>query len=167
MTIRLRPARNDDLTALSTVWHDGWHDAHDGIVPAAWSAYRGRESFRQRTPGLIPAATVAVDGGGPPSEPEALCGFFSTDGNVVGNLFVAATHRRKGVGALLLAAAEDRLAAAGHATARLECRQGNHRARRFYEKAGWRVVEDREQHETVGGAPLILRSWMMEKLLSR
>jgi ribosomal protein S18 acetylase RimI-like enzyme len=56
---------------------------------------------------------------------------------VVQNLYVVPGHRGEGVGARLLAAAEQRLAARGADTVALEVMADNEAARRFYRREGY------------------------------
>ena len=58
-------------------------------------------------------------------------------GDEVEQVFVGAAARGTGLAAVLLAEAEQQVAAAGHSTAWLAVVAGNARARRFYEKQGW------------------------------
>jgi len=57
---------------------------------------------------------------------------------VVVNLYVQPTYRNGGIGAALLAAAEDALAAEGVDTVTLEVLAANDDARRFYSRQGYR-----------------------------
>ena len=70
---------------------------------------------------------------------------------LVHNLYVADDYRDSGVGAALLAAAEEALAADGADVVALEVMAGNEDARRFYAREGYR--EHRyELEKAVGGA---------------
>lgn len=57
---------------------------------------------------------------------------------------------RRGVGRLLLAAGVDQLEETGHAEAILWVVEGNLRARRFYESAGWRFDGGRKLDDRFG-----------------
>jgi ribosomal protein S18 acetylase RimI-like enzyme len=57
----------------------------------------------------------------------------------VGNFGVSATHRRTGVGRLLLAACRERAKAMGARDLNLSCWEENQEAMRFYEDMGMRV----------------------------
>lgn len=129
--VDLRPATAADSDRVAEIWHAGWHDAHDGNVPGALVAARPRESFDRRAASRVADTTVAVVG-------DEVVGFVMVAGDEVDQVYVAAEHRGSGTAAPLLAAAERRIAAAGHPTAWLAVVPGNARARRFYERQGWR-----------------------------
>jgi GNAT superfamily N-acetyltransferase len=129
--LQVRPVDPGELDALTDIWHDGWRDAHESIVPAALARLRTRDSFRARLRGRLGEIRVA----GPPGRP---VGFHILASDEVYQFYVAASARGRGVAAALMADAEARLASRGVATAWLACAVGNHRAARFYEKCGWR-----------------------------
>jgi GNAT superfamily N-acetyltransferase len=164
--VELRAATNADIEVIAEIWHRGWRDGHLGHVPEALVAHRTPESFRVRTArridvatvavvpsaaitpdpavtsdrALTPHATVAPDPALAPraSSSAAVAGFVMVVGDEVEQVFVAADHRGSGVAALLLTEAERQVAAAGFAEAWLAVVPGNVRARRFYEREGWR-----------------------------
>jgi len=127
----IRPADAADMAAVADLWHEGWHDGHAGHVPDGLTAARTLAAFHQRTPLRVEDTAVAVDGGG------VLQGFVMVVGDEVEQVFVARTARGSGLASELLAEAERRVAAAGHARAWLAVVVGNARARRFYERHGW------------------------------
>lgn len=53
---------------------------------------------------------------------------------------MARTARGTGAAILLVSEAVERIRRAGHQRAWLACAIGNHRAARFYEKAGWTLA---------------------------
>ena len=126
----LRPAEPADAEAIALIWHAGWRDGHLGHVPAALLEHRGLDDFRTRVPGRLSATTVAVTGA-------ELTGFVVVEADEVEQVYVAAPARGSGVAAALLGHAE-RTVAAGHDTAWLAVNAANGRARRFYERSGWR-----------------------------
>lgn len=75
---------------------------------------------------------VAADG--------ALAGFCSYKADEVIGLYVAPDCGRRGIGSVLLAAAEAAIAAAGHGKIRIGVSLSG---RAFYEAKGYRVVEER------------------------
>lgn len=131
--VELRPAKDSDAARVAEIWHAGWHDAHDGNVPAALVAARPRVSFDSRAAARVPDTIVAVADG-------EVAGFVMVEGDEVDQMYVAASHRGSGIAARLLAAGEERIARAGHRTAWLAVVPANRRARRFYERQGWRDV---------------------------
>ncbi|QHT56986.1 GNAT family N-acetyltransferase [Cellulomonas sp. H30R-01] len=128
--VRLRDAVPDDAVRLARIWSAGWHDGHDGHVPAELSRHRTPQSFVDRAPGLVPHTRVAVLGGD-------VVGFATTIGDQVDQVYVDASARGTGVAAALLADAARVAAEAGHAHPWLAVVPGNARARRFYERQGW------------------------------
>jgi hypothetical protein len=46
MTVRLRPARDQDAPAVAAVWESAWRDGHLGYVPGELVALRTPESCR-------------------------------------------------------------------------------------------------------------------------
>ena len=130
MSLTLRPATEDDASAVAAIWHRGWQDAHLGHVPDELLAARTEASFHQRTPERLADTTVAVSDG-------VVAGFVMVVGDEVEQVYVDAAHRGSGVATTLLTEAERRVAANGHDEAWLAVVAGNARARRFYEREGW------------------------------
>lgn len=156
--IRVRAATAADLDELTQIWHDGWHDAHGRIVPAALLRLRTLPSFRERL--LTDLDTVRVlENAGP-------IGFSMMRGAELYQFYVAASARGSGAAAVLMADAETELAARGIEVGWLACAIGNERAARFYEKCGWTragtiVIET----DTGDGSSFPLRVWRYEKSL--
>jgi len=127
----IRPARAEDVPTVAEIWTKGWADGHLGNVPDDLVAVRTPESFRERAADRVRGTTVAV------TESGEVAGFVMVVGDEVEQVFVASGHRGGGVAATLLAEAERQVAAGGHERAWLAVVDGNHRARRFYERCGW------------------------------
>lgn len=130
-SVELRPAEAGDVAAVADIWARGWRDGHLGHVPAELVAVRTPESFRARASGRVADTTVADAGG-------VVAGFVMVVGDEVEQVYVSAAHRGSGVAATLLTEAERLVAAGGHRVAWLAVAPGNARARRFYERCGWR-----------------------------
>lgn len=126
----LRPATPDDVEAVAAIWDRGWHDGHDGHVPAELTAVRTPESFRVRAADRVPQTTVAEVGG-------EVAGFVVVHDDELEQVFVAGRHRGTGVAQALMAAGLRQVREAGHERAWLAAAAGNARARRFYEREGW------------------------------
>ena len=131
VTQQLRPATPEDAPAIAAIWEPGWHDAHDGNVPDELVAARDSStSFRDRAAQRIGDATVVeVDG--------EIAGFVILEADEIEQVYVSSAHRGAGVADALMADAEARIRAGGHARAWLAVVGGNLRARRFYERRGW------------------------------
>lgn len=141
----IRPASDADMAAVADLWHEGWHDGHAGHVPDGLTAARTRAAFHERTPSRVADTSVAV------AEDGALLGFVMVVGDEVEQVFVAPAGRGTGLASELLAEAEHRVAAGGHASAWLAVVVGNARARRFYERQGWSDTGDLPYEVTAGG----------------
>ena len=144
----LRPATPDDAATVADLWHHGWHDAHPGHVPEGLTAARTLEAFHQRTPARMGDTTVAEIGG-------EIAGFVMIDADEVEQVFVGAEHRGTSVARILLDEAERQVAAAGYDEAWLAVVAGNTRARRFYERRGWRDRGDLPYEVEAGGTTYI------------
>ena len=127
----VRRARAEESEAVARMWHDAWHDGHDGHVPEELLPHRDPAYFARQARALADSTLVAVD------EDGEVLGMVIVHADEVVQLAVAASARRRGVGGALLAAAEARIAQE-HPTAWLAVVPGNTRARRFYEGLGWR-----------------------------
>ena len=129
--MELRAAVPGDLATVADIWHRAWHLAHVGHVPDGLTAARTLAAFHERTPARVADTVVAVVGG-------EVVGFTMVDGDEVEQVFVDPDHHGSGVAAALLSAAERQVADAGYDATWLAVVEGNARARRFYEKHGWR-----------------------------
>ena len=128
--ILLRPATLEDTPDVAEIWCAGWRDGHLGGVPEELVAARTPESFHKRAAGRIRDTTVAaID--------ETVAGFIMVAADEVEQVYVAARYRGSGVAQVLLAAAEQQVAANGFAEAWLAVVASNARARAFYARAGW------------------------------
>lgn len=128
------PARQDHVDAIVRIWHDGWVDGHLGHVPDALVAHRTKSEFRRRAIDRLPVTWVARLGAGPDAE---VVGFVVIQRDEVEQLYVDERWRGSGVAARLLDEAEGRIGDT-YRCAWLAVVAGNRRARRFYERRGWR-----------------------------
>src|SRR5262245_59116028 len=163
----LRPAVPDDAEAIAEIWHLGWRDGHLGNVPDALVAVRTRASFDERARLRVGDTTVAVVAGAP----ARVAMVVHAEGEQV---YLAARpprpsarHRGTGVATALLAEAERRIAANGHARAWLAVAPGNARARRFYERCGWADEGAFEYLATGSGQPVPVLCCRYVKPVSR
>jgi len=141
----VRAAVAADSLAVARVHVRSWQSAFRGLIaqeyldsltPHVWAARYtfGRIGFR------LPSTLVAVDG-------TTILGLATTGlsrdtevsnfGELIA-IYVDPAHMRTGIGRLLIGAARERLRRVGVGDALLWVLDGNVRARRFYERDGWR-----------------------------
>jgi GNAT superfamily N-acetyltransferase len=130
-SITIRPAAAQDALAIAEIWESAWRDAHLGNVPDSLVDIRTADSFRERAAARVPETSVAVVDG-------VVIGFVTLEEDELEQLFVDRAHRGTGVADALMADAERRLGEAGHRQVWLAVVSGNARARRFYERSGWK-----------------------------
>lgn len=142
----LRAATPGDTDAIAEVWHRGWRDGHLGHVPDALLPHRLFEDFLARVPPRIPDSVVAeIDG--------RVVGFVTVREDEVEQVYVAAETRGTGVANVLLQRAEE-LVAVRFEVAWLSVVVGNARARRFYERNGWRDMGPHDYRAEIRGGTL-------------
>lgn len=125
-----RPPVEADYEPLTDIWQQGWHEAHDGLVPEGLTVLRTRPDFLRRLRTFGDGVRVAGPEGAP-------LGFVVTEDKMLDQLFVSPQARGTGLARVLLDHGADRIRAAGHPYAELDCVIENHRARAFYRKSGW------------------------------
>lgn len=155
--MQFRAARPEDIETIARLWYDGWRDVHVELVPAALTALRTLDSFRERVATRLAGTWVALDAAG------AIVGFFMIDDTELYQFYVAAPARGTGVAAAMMESAEDRLRDDGIAEAHLACAIGNDRAARFYEKTGWRRAGVMPEMVETSAGPFRLSVWRYEK----
>jgi ribosomal protein S18 acetylase RimI-like enzyme len=143
----LRPLTDADIDAVAAMNVRTWQAGYAGIMPAeildALDPAEFAEIRRARTAPPGAQTLVAEDGGtivgftsfGP--HPRQHGGAEYADGiGEIYAIYVAPERWGTGAGGALMAAARAALTAAGHSEMRLWVLAENHRARRFYERAG-------------------------------
>ena len=155
--IGIRGAVEADVPALARVWNESWHAGHAALDPEA-AKHRDLPYFQTRIGYNLARMFVAV-------ERDEIVGFSGWEDDGVGQLFVLPSHFGRQVASRLLRTVEEVLKKEGYTTIWLHCREGNERARTFYEKHGWRVVRtfDDQIGTHIGFMPT--RAWHMEKEL--
>ena len=129
---RLRPARADDVPRLVALARRSWRSAFAGVAPAAWVEHRERSSLEAEWYARDWPAMLVLENGG------ELLGVVQVARDEINGLWVEPRHQGRGIGTQLLAAGEQRIAAAGHATAWLVCNALDERALAFYRRRGYR-----------------------------
>lgn len=127
----LRRASLSDVPAVAGFYHATWHETHAVFMPRAEAKRRSISFFQDRMFALV--RTTLLD-----ERDGVLAGFSSWTGDLLGQLYVAPLYRGSPVATELISATEREMAADGTVVAELHCVVGNHRARRFYERMGWR-----------------------------
>jgi GNAT superfamily N-acetyltransferase len=120
----IRSARDPDEAGIKQLVRDVVREVYGDLFPAA----AGHRAGNWRG-GLL----AEIDG--------RVVGVAVADDDWVEDLWVTKEHRRRGIGGVLLAAAERRIAERGHAEARLRVVARNFEARRFYVAHGWAEAE--------------------------
>jgi ribosomal protein S18 acetylase RimI-like enzyme len=154
----VRPALDADLDHLAVVWHDAWHEAHDGLVPEELSRVRTLQNCRERLTLMLPAVRVVGQEGRP-------LGFCQVKEDELYQLFVSQEARGGGVAAALARNAEEEIRRRGFTRAWLACAIGNERAARFYEKSGWRRTGVAINFAVTPTGQMPLEVWRYEKAL--
>jgi putative acetyltransferase len=129
--VKLRPARAEDLEALAELHHAIWLDAHAAFVGLPPET-RDVGWYRGVIAPTLERTMVAERDGVP-------VGYVTCLDELLDDIWVAPWAQGRGIGAFLLRAGEEAIAANGFAEARLECVAANAGARRFYERHGWRL----------------------------
>lgn len=141
--MRIRPAAAEDAPALAAIAAAAYRAAFLPIIGEAGLAQRREGFFRDRFAAEWPSLHVVA-------EESRLRGFLQLRGGRIDMLFLDSAATGRGFGAALLADAERRGAR------ELECFRDNAGARRFYERAGWRLVESYERDFAGGRHPFVL-----------
>jgi GNAT superfamily N-acetyltransferase len=156
----VRAAVPEDALDVARVHVRSWQSAYRGLIPQEYLDSLEPETWaRGYTFGRmgigLPSTLVAVNG-------SAICGLATTglcrdaDLSNFGELtaiYVDPAYMGTGVGRVLIAAARGRLRGVGVRQAALWVLDGNARARRFYERDGWRFDGTRRTR-TYGNAPV-------------
>jgi RimJ/RimL family protein N-acetyltransferase len=151
-------ARISDVIGVAALYHSVWHETQAPFMPIEERSRRNLEYFVDRMTKLL--STTVIE-----KRSEGIVGFAAWHEHLLGQIFVAIPYRGSGLGVGLLAAAEFAMANSGTLEAELHCVIGNHRARRFYERASW-ILKGEIQEEVAGrGGPTRVPFWRMTKRL--
>ena len=132
--VTLRGVRPEDLEGLAELHHAIWIETQWELVGLPPQA-RDLGWYRRVIEPTLDRTVVAEREGAP-------VGYVTCLDDLLDDIWVAPWAQGQGVGALLLRAGEEVIRACGHAEARLECIAANARARRFYERHGWRLSRE-------------------------
>jgi GNAT superfamily N-acetyltransferase len=163
--MRIRLATPDDAEQIAAVDGASWQAAYRGLMADAYldalSVEERAADWRRRLLGRDAERgrfTLVADHGGAvlgfvrlgPDPDDAAAGFVFL-------LYVLPRRWRGGVGTALMAAAEAALRDGGFASAALGVLEANERARRFYERRGWRSDGSRRSDDYGGRELTALR----------
>jgi ribosomal protein S18 acetylase RimI-like enzyme len=147
-----------DAAEVARIQVGTWRTAYAGLIAddvlAGLSEERKTRAWADRLPAAPPVACLVA--GSPPvgfvaaGPPEAVGAVGETGTGEVYAIYVEPTSWGRGLGRDLLAAAEDRLRAAGFARAGLWVLTTNARARAFYERQGWSTTGETQVAELHG-----------------
>lgn len=137
-----RRATPSDVPGIAALYHSVWHETHSGFMTTEEVARRTILFFVERMRTLQQTTLLEERNG-------MLAGFSSWRGDLLGHIYVAAPFRGSTIATDLMIASEREMACEGIVRAELHCVVGNDRARRFYERMGWR--HEGEVRETVAG----------------
>jgi GNAT superfamily N-acetyltransferase len=170
MNTTVRPARPEDSEALGRVHIAAWQAAYRGLMPDDFLDALDPEARAKRW--RVALVEGPGDGRYQAEGFEALTLVIECDGQVAGISVVGPPRRRepagvgelwminlepavwgRGLGTQLLAAAAGQLRHAGYVEGVLWVLTGNHRARRFYEREGWKP-DGTEVTDDARGFPL-------------
>lgn len=154
-SLAVRAATVQDVEVLAQIWMEGWTDAHDGLLPPELGRLRTQQSFRQRLLDGLESTIVALEEGHP-------VGFAMVKQDELDQLYVARNARGSSTALRLVSVALDRIRHTGHRRAWLTCAIGNHRAARFYEKAGWTLAGVVTIRLDTPDGPILLEVWRYE-----
>ena len=154
--MEIRPLRTtDDRLAVSRIYEESWKFAYRGIVPQSYldSIPAGRWAPTLDRPDWT---TLVMTENGRLIGTSSICASRWPDypdfGEIV-SLYLLPGYIGKGLGKPLLDAAVRTLAKQGFQNVLLWVLENNHRARAFYEKAGFRPNGDCME-DTIGGKVL-------------
>lgn len=143
MTLSVRPATRGDVDGIATAYIASWRAAYAGLLPVAVLeaevATRAAYDWANAIDGVDRHVAVAVAGNdvvGVVEAAEAPGG--ARDLPEITMLYVAPSHWGTSAASLLHDAACGWITGNGHVAARLRVVRPHRRARRFYERKGWR-----------------------------
>ena len=128
----IRLAEVHDLPSIAELYHRVWHETHGLLMPCAERQARDEHFFLNRMAALMPNVVVGT-------ADATVIGFAAWTGARLGQVFLDASARGSGAADRLMEAAESELRDQGVQDAELHCLVGNERAKRFYQRRGWRV----------------------------
>jgi GNAT superfamily N-acetyltransferase len=152
----IQPMQLFDQEEVARLFHAVWHETHAHLQDPLIAQYRNLAFFQNRIRQRAERTLVARTNG-------RLAGFSCWTGAHFDSLFVSADARSDGIGAALLFATESRMRETTSGPLDLYCVVGNDSGRRFYERHGWRVVDEKEKPSETPGVTATVSTWVMQK----
>ncbi|MFI5908261.1 GNAT family N-acetyltransferase [Dactylosporangium sp. NPDC051541] len=150
--MRVRPATPEDAAAIATVHVRTWQATYQKQIPRGYlqqlDIATRRDEWQERLRSGPPDTVQVLE-----DEAAGVVGFVTAAAGEVQAIYILPAHQGTGGGRRLMAAALDRLRAAGDTEATLWVLATNDRARRFYEAAGWHP-DGTTSIEEYGGVPV-------------
>lgn len=161
MTVTVRPAKLSDAEAIATINVAAWQAGYRGLIPdvvldtlEAAQRVQGRRAWLAEDPGeqrhwvaCVAATVVGYADTGPARDDDLPRGTAE-----VYTLYLDPAHWGTGAGRVLFAHAVSDLAGRGFGRVVLWVIDGNARARRFYEAAGW-AADGASKDSDIDGHP--------------
>lgn len=141
------------------LWFAGWYEAHSKIIPDQLIKLRTRESFRERLLKNTANTRIAISGGD-------VLGLCMLKDDELYQMYVSPKARGTGLAQALITDADNRFQLSGYKVAWLACAIGNDRAKRFYEKCGWRFAGVETVDLDTSEGAFSLDVWRFEKDLA-
>ena len=146
----IRPGRECDLDEVVRIWREVWRESYAGYFDSAIDDTPWMDAvWHEFLPVMRDFVIAEMDG--------HVVGFTHREAALVEDLWVDPEFCSQGIGPLLLERQLRAIAAEGYRTATLFCLEVNSRARRFYEREGWRPTL-RQMRESPDGRPPF---WLM------
>lgn len=143
----IRPCKESDLDAVVRIWYEASVIAHAFVPADFWAS---KKSDMKHI--YLPAAENWVF-----EEEGEIKGFISLVGSRICALFVSPVFQGRGIGKALLGQANKLSREEGRGPLSLKVFKENRKARRFYEKCGFRPVA--EEVEELTGCENLLMEW--------
>jgi RimJ/RimL family protein N-acetyltransferase len=138
----IRPATAEDAEAAARVHVDSWAAAYTFRGPSLEQRLDLHRRFPASFVAEVGGEIVGFVGVGPSRDPDAEGELYT--------IYVAPAHWGTGLGRELIRAGEERMRELGYRRVVLWVLEGNTRAERFYESAGWSADGERRSIEFAG-----------------
>jgi RimJ/RimL family protein N-acetyltransferase len=140
--VLIRAGTPEDAEVTARVHVESWAAAYTFPGPTLEQRLDWHRRFPPSFVAEVEGEIVGFVGVGPSRDPDAEGELYT--------IYVAPQHWGSGVGRELIRAGEERLRELGHRSIVLWVLDGNARAQRFYEQAGWSADGERRTIEFVG-----------------